>query len=239
MYQQNGMYEEAIKWYLEDVVICDQLGNKADIDTLYRNIADVYETIGKYQEAKEYLEKALILSREMENLKQVAITTNNIGSLLYELQEFQEAIDYYKAAMDINQELGEAAALANNYQNTGTAYRQMGDHSEAKKMFEKAMEINKSLGAMSNVAWTMGSLARSQEMQEKLEMAIETRMRAAQIYADMGDHESHVNQLSSAGDLHERLGNPAAAKECYKKIVEVYETINNAEEAEKWRRKIK
>ena len=98
-------------------------------------------------------------------MKQAAITTNNIGSILYELQEFKEAIKYYKAAIEINRELGEDASLANNYQNSGTAYRQMGSHSEAKIMFEMSMEINESRGAMSDVAWTLGSYARSLEMQ--------------------------------------------------------------------------
>ena len=140
--------------------------------------------------------------------------------------------------MEINQELHEEAALAKNYQNAGTAYRQLGNYEEAKLMFEKSIEINESRGSMLDVAWTLGSFARSQEMQEKFDMAIEKRMRAAKIYADLKDYESQVTQLSSAGELHERLGNVVASKECYKKIVEIYKTIDNAEKIKEWQKRL-
>lgn len=76
-------------------------------------------------------------------------------------------------------------------------------------------------------------------MQDKLKLAVEIRTNIAKIYADIGEYEYRISQLSNVGDLYEKIGNITALKEIYKKIIEIYEERNNTEKAKEWRKKLK
>ena len=105
VYQDQGNYEEALKYFQKDLEISEKVLGKKHPDTAatYNNLAGVYQAQGNYEEALKYFQKALTISEKVlgKNHPNTASTYNNLGILFYYMNRYEESMKYLRTALSI------------------------------------------------------------------------------------------------------------------------------------------
>ncbi|MDI6736176.1 MAG: tetratricopeptide repeat protein, partial [bacterium] len=98
IYNTQGNYQEALKWYEKSIKIFEKIGNQAGLATTYNNIGEIHRAQGNYQEALKWYEKS---NEKIGDQAGLATTYNNIASIHYAQGNYQEALKWYEKSIKI------------------------------------------------------------------------------------------------------------------------------------------
>lgn len=210
--------------YLETAV-CNELGG-------------VYRVHGETKKASELYDRALenLFRTGQADSENYAVTLINAGDVYIVTGEHERALDYFIRAEEMLIRLGlegdyRMAALCNNI---SMVYRSCGKTGEAEKALDKAFNIIKGLPqCRQEAATTLVNLGELQIRQNKLTMAEDSFLRAAEIYEnEFGGRDIHLpSAYSGLGQLYYIEKKYDASLMYYEKAMAVLESLAGKTEA--------
>ena len=176
-YIEKDKYADAMKYYLDAIVISEEKDIKKLLPNLYNNLGVVYLNTRNEEKALNYYSKALELFKERGDTSNYAGTTTNIGSIYIELGQNKIAKKYYKSGYDIFEDIGSLEGMAHSVFKLGLL-----------DLYEE------------NYDSALINLGRSLELQKEIEI-IMTGSRSfflAETYINMGIASYYLNSYQDA-----------------------------------------
>jgi tetratricopeptide (TPR) repeat protein len=165
-------------------------------------------------EAREAAQAALALARQEQSPLQIAMALNGCGIVAHYSGLHSEAFHYYDAARQAFEDLGDRQGVAQLCNNLGVARIEIDDAAGARTILEQGLALAEELGSMqlqANLALNVG-LA----LAELGLPAARTRlMEAVRLSRELGNLGNESLSLGYLGELEERAGHPATARDYY------------------------
>lgn len=127
-------FDEAIEYYLKLEEFSIQIGDQAELGTIYNDIGFVYSQKKDLSKSLEYYQRSVEIRSKEGNNAALGTTYNNIGGILDEYGDKEEALSYYQSA--------EQLFLSSNYKKgLGATYNNIGGYYIFKEDWTKALEF--------------------------------------------------------------------------------------------------
>ncbi|MDD5571352.1 MAG: tetratricopeptide repeat protein [Bacteroidales bacterium] len=251
---KTGKYDEALKFHLKALNICN-LFNITDIAAVvYNNIGNIYSySKGDYAKAIEYFQKGIEYAKKTKNSKlTLIILYGNIGIAYDRMEKYDDAMFYYSKAFEadkdianheINELLGNHYQLLNNYTKALECY------SKALNFYEKTQnDFFKCI-----VLIYIGDLYLKKKMYDTainyynkaLPIAIEQKSdpnliliykSLASIYLSTNNFQKAITYSQKSYDISKRINEMPTYCESAKLLSLSYEKSNNLFEAFKYKK---
>ncbi|MGB0521537.1 MAG: tetratricopeptide repeat protein [Flammeovirgaceae bacterium] len=104
-YQNNGDFDNALKYLLKAIQLVEKAGNKKEIAKMYDLVASIYLAQKDYHNAQEYSRKAIQVGTEVNDAHTLrsSYLTSSLVSQQYD--DYQKALEEYKVHLQINDSL--------------------------------------------------------------------------------------------------------------------------------------
>jgi tetratricopeptide (TPR) repeat protein len=146
-YHYGGQYIEALKWYVQALVIREKVLGKDHPGTAstYNNLANVYADQGRYDAALEWYGKARVIREKVlgKDHPGTADTYNNLAVVYADQGRYDAALEWYGKARVIREKvLGkDHPDTATTYNNIAIVYCNQGRYDAALEWHGKALVI--------------------------------------------------------------------------------------------------
>lgn len=97
---------EALKYYMMDLKLSQELGDKVGIGFDHNNIGTTYARLGKYKEGLENLFAGLKIRKEIGDKRSIINSYMNIGNVYSHLKKYTEAKQFLNNALSLSIETG-------------------------------------------------------------------------------------------------------------------------------------
>ncbi|MBD0776197.1 tetratricopeptide repeat-containing sensor histidine kinase [Maribacter sp. ANRC-HE7] len=124
-YEDQGNYDEAIKYYQKALKIVKNSNHRNDVLNIENSIANVYYYQGDYAESLSRNLKNLELASELGNDMVLSIINENIAGLYADQNDFEQAIQFFKIVKKINKKIGDDINSAETMSNLASVYSDM------------------------------------------------------------------------------------------------------------------
>lgn len=256
-----GRYEDAIRYYEQDVALAQKLGNELNSMRAHCNLGLAYKQAGNFESALRHQETFLRLASA--NTEGQFKALGNIGDLYLDEDRYEDAVDLFQRQMGLAEQSQTMPLLALAHSNLGAAYERSGDLTRAGRHYQRELELCRSLedfqgecralGHVGSVQLGLGhleaafrlfdsELARAHQLHVKA--AASWRLRATacghlgQVKAAAGELEAAVGFLQQQLAILEGCGAVAAATwflkeraECYQRLSDCHAACGDREEA--------
>ena len=235
LYEAQGSYDEALKYYNLTVEICEMILGKDHpfSATAYNNIAGVYKAQGNYENALMFYNMALEIREKSldKDLPSTATTYNNIASMYQNQGNYDEALKFFNLSLDIKEKtLGkDHPSTATTYNNIASVYQDQGKYDEALNYFCLSLDIKeKTLGkchpstatTINNIAVVYQELGRYVDALKFYKMSLKIREKT------LGkDHPSTATTYNNIANVYMVQGDYKAALKFYNMALEICEKI--------------
>jgi len=222
VYYATGEHVEAIDYSLRALEMAERLGDTARIGSLMLNIGEVYaDQASTLDSALSYYTRTIQLAEISGDNDMRGRGTVNLAEAFIEQGEYDTALYYFEKALTI---LTNPVDIASSLNFIGNLHVEQGDYAQAVIYFNDALEKLETEDAQREVVSILLSLARTFEVQEQHERAIDYYKRAEDLAADAGLNE----ELSGAYvGLAENYAELLDFTNAYK-YLSLHNTINNA-----------
>ena len=122
IYRKKNMPDQSILFYEKALHLCDLIGQKMRVPSLYFNIAILYAESDRLEEGLDFSRKALDYSLKIGDKNIIGASFMNLGSLLVKNKMYDNAIDTLRNAISIVSEVGNLRTLFLAYQNMTNAF---------------------------------------------------------------------------------------------------------------------
>jgi tetratricopeptide (TPR) repeat protein/GTPase SAR1 family protein len=127
----NGEYEEAVKYYLDELHMHESAGRREDVGDVIDKIVELYRENGRYKEAVEFLETFIDKLIAGDNKREVARLLIKIASIYQEDNDFDNAMEYCKIFIARLKEENQQEGLTSYLTDPALHYIEKGDCANA------------------------------------------------------------------------------------------------------------
>jgi tetratricopeptide (TPR) repeat protein len=202
--QRQGLYAEALTFYLPALDMAQKSGNARHISKTNNNLGILYQLTADYQKALEHFRRVLQVEDRPFDLAGVY---NNIGIVFRNMVQPDSALAYYRQALAIHQKLGDPRNEAPLYNNIGVVLRDRGDWAGALQQYESSLAIYRQLNDRESQAVVMGSIGQALTQLGRHTVAADTLRRAFDLARSMGLLVAQSDIASHFQSLYVRKGN--------------------------------
>lgn len=188
-----GYYFDALNIYNVAVESGVALEERANIQGLYNNIGNIYESKDELEKAEEYYLKGLALAENKNDERNIGIICNNLGNLELQKQEYQKSLEFLLKSLDARQKINDKSGIAKSYYHLSLYYQKLLEFEKALEFAQKALEI-------------------SQEVNEPLSEQV-SAMLMYQIYKEQGKFEEALRFHELYKQLNDSLINDSKISE--------------------------
>ena len=154
-----GLYNEAIKNYLNALKIYEQLNDLKRQGIVDDNIGMVFSALSQMDKAKIYHQKALDLFQQIGYKKGFSESLNNIAIALANQDSVPKALVYFRKSLRIEVDLKDQKGIAESINNIGGAHYYLGATDSAIFYFKKSAALELLLKNSSGVAQSHNNIA--------------------------------------------------------------------------------
>jgi tetratricopeptide (TPR) repeat protein len=144
-----------------------------------------------------------------------AWTLNNLGLAHHQLNRHDHALDCYSEALALRAELDDRWGQVVVLDNLGNAYDLLGRYDEAVACYRRALPLAAAAGNRAGQATVLSNLGEAYRRAGDADGAERCLHEALDIQVELGD-DSRRFTLTTLGELHDDLGDPARAAEFYR-----------------------
>lgn len=158
MYDNNGNYEECLKYYLDGLKYADK-SDKSSLALLQSYIAEVYLSLKNSAKAEEYLEKAIENSKLSNDTNSLIWAYSSLGRIEVDKNNYTAAENYFKEALNLAQKSEFKLEIIHSLTDLGKFYNTVGNFFEGEKYLSKASVLAKEMQSLSDLNIIYGQLA--------------------------------------------------------------------------------
>jgi tetratricopeptide (TPR) repeat protein len=129
------------------LTIFENLGNRANIATVYHQLGIVAENRGEYDIAEQRYQDSLAITEDIGDQFSVAVTHRQLGTLAYRRDDYDTAEQRYGAALTIFEEIGDRAGTASTLSQLGSMRTAQGRPADAVGYQVQALAFRAELGS--------------------------------------------------------------------------------------------
>lgn len=228
-YTQLGIYELALKHFIESEKITEKYLNSEDIEDLYGNISTVLYLQKKYPLTKKYLDMSLSRNLAQKDTINLAVDYLSVGNLFLVEEKYDSAIFYYLKSAELKQSFGDSVEIAGIYTNISFSYLKQSKIALALQYVLDAIEINKKHQNPVIEAETLLTLGRIKRVTKEFTEAINLQNRAIEISKEYGLTDIRKDSYEENSLTYERLNDYKNALVAFKKFSELDDSLLNVE----------
>ena len=225
--EDQGKYEEAVKYYEKSIEINERTldKNDPDLSAFYNNIASVYNKMGEYSKALQYYKKSIEIKKKAppKNHPNLAISYSFIGQVYHNMGKYMKALKYYQKSHRIYRKTlpKNHPNFATSYSNLAQVYKNMGQYANALEYYEKSIEITEialpknhpdlaisysnTAGVYNNMGEYLKALKYYEKSQKICEIALpENHPEMATYYSKLGQVYNNMRKHSKALEYYEK-----------------------------------
>lgn len=230
VYDYQGKYDEAIKYYLEAI---DAASPSSLATASHHNIGLIYRKLNNFKKAYEYFQNCEDLSRKTDDFRSLASTLNNLGIIKRNEKKYGEALAYYEEGLVFARKIDNIKLEGDLLANMANVHFEQGDPQKGMQYFERSLEWSKKTQsnyelAIShiNFAYNLTDINRLQEAEQiakkavtysKLSKNYEFIMESYWILADIkskrGKHSEAYADLNRAFEFKDSMNLVALSNE--------------------------
>ena len=184
-YLEQGMFDQALKNYLNALKIRTFLSDQIGISKTTNNLGRVSEKIGDYQKALDYYEQSLA-SKGAQDPSGKSNTLNNMAMVYRDKKEYEQALKVADQALAIAVEINYVQGVAYSRMSKGEALRLMGRYSEALENALQAISRYEQIGYRKGIALALYRTGLIYEDQGQEELARAYYQRVIPVALEIG-----------------------------------------------------
>jgi len=205
MAEEQGASKAALDWYKQKFQLPShvkgELGNRADMASLYHRLGMVAQARGDFDQALDWLKKSLQLAEELGNRAGMAVSYHQLGLLSQERGDTGQAADWSGKARQIEEELN------NKYGPFIGAEHFKGAYEVALDWYDRALQIEE-LGGRSDLAISYYRRGVAAQDRGNFDQALEWYQKALQIFEELDRRAEMAGTISNLGFLATEQGCP-------------------------------
>ncbi len=194
------------------------------------NLGTLFLQKGENIAAQETLEEALVVARNVINIEGQGLSLSNLSLVAIRRGDYNKAIKIGEYALTFRRQVGDDIGEANTLNNLGDAYLAIGDYQNtigsygfamrlAKRSFERPNQLRAIDGLVTAHA-TMGRYDRALEL-------LDNRVKLTDSYRNPAED---LKYLAISGDIYEKMGNFAKAKDLYKQAISIAQKLEDSKQ---------
>ncbi len=142
----TGDFPRARAYFLEELAVAEQAGNRWDIGFATLGLALVAQTVGEYEEAEERWQTTLAINRRLGDQRLVAFVLHFYGILKHILGAHLEAQAYIRESLELSSAAGDRLFYGMALSQLGEVTRALGDDAEAVRLLNESVTLLRELG---------------------------------------------------------------------------------------------
>jgi tetratricopeptide (TPR) repeat protein len=227
---EQGRVNDALGAYEESLEVRRAHGLTRRMGYLLNNIGCLYDDRDEPDRALEYLDQALRTHRANGDRDGEANTLDSIGVVHLKRGRHDAAIGCFQDAMTAVGQSGDREAEGTSLHHLGAAYLSKGDTTAAVEYFRRAAEHYQHLGDRHRESISRRHLAEAYLAADHPEAASQLR-RALDLRTLTADPSEEATLHRMLGELEQRAGNTAAARDHWRRSVERFVEVGLHDQA--------
>jgi signal transduction histidine kinase/Flp pilus assembly protein TadD len=151
MYDNNGDYENCLKYYLEGLKYAEN-SDKATLALLQSYIAEVYLSQKNIENAEKYLEQAIQNSRAANDSKSLIWAYSILGNIQLDKNNYQAAERYFTESLQLARNIDYKLEIIHALSDLGKYYNRINNFSQAEKSLSEAFNLAKELNSLTDLS---------------------------------------------------------------------------------------
>ncbi|MEO6524144.1 MAG: tetratricopeptide repeat-containing sensor histidine kinase [Mucilaginibacter sp.] len=213
-YDRLSQTKDAIRCYLDALVILKKLDNKKLLNQLYTNIGSIYFDLRQYKIAESYFNQSLASYTALKDTAGIGYGLFTVGGCYMALHENEKAIDYLTRSLTIREKLGDVNGVALVKKDLGKVYTN-------KKQYDKALVYLDS---------ALNTVRRLQDKYEECALLLDL----CDAYLGMKDYAKAESSALLCLKLSKEVGTKAGDAEAMDRLVSVYTATGDIKKAFKY-----
>jgi len=127
--------------------IAEQIGDRTDLASAYRNLFLSYNTLGDMARARDYSQKGLDIGIELGDQESIAISSIQVGVVADRSGDYIAALESYRKSLSAAESIGDHTYIASALSCIGLVLSNQGKFDEAENYLQRALAHYKEGGA--------------------------------------------------------------------------------------------
>ncbi len=212
-YLDEGKNAEALRNYLDALMINEEIGDAKGMGNSYNNIGLINEHLGNYPLALKNHYDALKIRQKLGDKLGVANSYDNIGNVYLDQGNYPEALNNYLAYLKIIEVIGDQLDIADSYTNIGLIYANQGNYSEALKNHFASLKIYDAIGNKKGSAHALSNIGSTYTQEGNYSEGLKNSIASLKIEEAIGDMPGIATSYNGIGIEYSLQGNFSKALE--------------------------
>tara|TARA_R110000796_G_scaffold159169_1_gene275749 strand:+ start:1024 stop:2961 length:1938 start_codon:yes stop_codon:yes gene_type:complete len=203
-----GNYEMALESFLARLEMLKRYPNPAAEQTVYNNMASVYDRLEQYDQAIVYHHKSLKLKLQAEDTNGVMTSYQNLGAAFTKLDNEDSALNYSRKAFKIAEQLDNKNVMAATLSNIGTFYTREAHFSydSASIYLNKSLAIAREVDDKDGMARSYSNLSTINLTVKNYQKSLDLALKALPLFESLGYKNDISETVNDIALSFEKLG---------------------------------
>ena len=215
-YSHISNYEVSEKYYLEALLLYENVGNRSQIAELNYKLGLSCQYLNKYDESLNYYQKAIEIFELIGNKEKAAINYHDIGTLYNDLEKYTLSLYYYEKAIEIYKEFNNEERIAAIYQNIGVLHYNWGNLDKSIGFYQKSLNIYEKLKDKRCIAISLSNIGLIYEENKHYNKALIYYEKSLLMFEEVNNKQALIYIFYNLGSIYRNLNN-------YNKSIEYFE----------------
>jgi tetratricopeptide (TPR) repeat protein/CHAT domain-containing protein len=227
VYSKTGDYRESLKYYQDQLVIYQNLGDQAGEADALDNIAYILSLQGDIRESNRLYQQAYELKISLDNKDGAGFSKSNVGQTYWTLGGYENAIQAHEEAIRLRTEANNRKGQAYSWHKLGDLYLKSGDPKKSMDAFDKAAALYSEINDKNALADVYSSIGDTYYDVKDYPQAVIYYSKAASIFEELLSMSSYAETLTDIGNAWYNDKNYQKARECFEKSLSIQHGIND------------
>jgi tetratricopeptide (TPR) repeat protein len=227
LYRSIGNYDEALKYLVKALEICDQMNFPIKKAGIFYQMGILYGNWENHQREMEYYQKALKIFEEEKILERKTFLLNNIGMAYQNLGQNRRALEFFERAYRMFKKKDSTYGMIAALGNMGTSYGELNDFPRALEYLRQAVDIAKENNIRKGLCDNYFHIGNQYFKIEDYGQARDYFMKALDIARERSDKLIEQNIYEMLSKLYVRSGDHKTGMEYYIKFNEIKDHLIN------------
>ncbi|WP_433472064.1 tetratricopeptide repeat protein [Spirillospora sp. CA-142024] len=213
-----GRHQESFVLGLEALDLWHQLGAQGGMAGTLGSLARTYSRLGLPEDAERAARQALSIRESGGDWYGLGVGMDTLAAVLRRAGRPEEALERELEALRFLGEVGDRHSEATGLVHLAAIHLDLGHADEALENGRRALDLAAELGATREQAYALHTMASACRLIGKHARAVEHVTGEIVIRRDMDDRRGLRQALELLRDLHQALGDQAAAADCVRRV---------------------
>ncbi|MER6824882.1 tetratricopeptide repeat protein [Streptosporangium sp. NPDC000563] len=223
-----GDYPKATEHLLGALGLYRQGGDRRGQQVALNNIGEIEFRLGNYNTALRHYEEAESVYPDM-GPQNKAIWLNNVANVYQFLNRHADALECYRKSLRIHGDIGDRRHEVDALNNIGNCYARMGRDEDALVHHQKALRVSIEISERHEESRALLSIGGIHHRADHHDAALAHYGKALAVAHAIGDVHQEARTLDEMGTALADAGKWTRAEECWRRALDLYESLGVVE----------